>query len=918
MFKFKKIALIASVFTATALSLAAFAACGADGKDGVDGKDGKDGKDGVNGVNGVNGKDGVSVTDATIDENGNLILTLSDETTIDAGKVWKEDETPETAGHTHTLAATPLTYVKNMYTGPAGADNVNYKVGDRVTALYKCTSCGEVLAQESHIDNWNANVGTTFNREGVAAGWAFTVPSTITDGNAKDGEYLKAGVVAADRTCYITENTNPVTYTKAETETLTLIGYDDIYNADKTMKADWKKFTVGDYTYYTNNRSSVEAPATVEEALAGKGWVLKVDVVASCNVKATFVVTYYDYALNNDKTGYTELGATAISYKVDGINLEHFYDITQGKIVFAKEITDAYGNLTAYPDTDPAADKNNGTLRKDWNANLALRHADLAAAVVANPNLTVNAEGVKDANHIDNFTAAYYMVECANCTAGDNVFVQVYAADVKREEAVLDCDTSAKVTVTATYAFQAGGKDIVSTRVLSVNGTEAVGHVYQIYDQNGKPQYVKYTEADKTAGNIPEGKKVGDYNIAATAPVNADAEYYSFWALDESGVAIEKTCLVCGATTTIALPTAADVNNEDDEWDVVSNTTTHTDNYVATFRHTMAQTDLVKPTTLNVPDVRNYYEHKVNVTKTGHVFDLTQTDGTALTYADFKEGTTNKAVNVVCTGNDFTDGANVPVNGKTGSNLANTSYDTVIITKAELTASTAATCKAAGTKTITYTVEKREIDKDNDGVLKYNSNGAPIWKTVATWTISKTYETAAKLSHGTDLALSVVAYPTNTTPGLAQYTCKKCGEIVAQVVLPAINPSETNANYTDKPEKAPTCTDDGIVYYVAKKAYVVYVNKTVNAANVPFVTNEVNMLWNTVNPYDGDDRNAYNVTENFEVTAPGKAALGHEMGAWRQATGSDYKWVRECQRTYANGQHYDGYIEVSNLDNPEA
>lgn len=916
MFKFKKIALIASVFTATALSLAAFAACGADGKDGVDGKDGKDGKDGVNGVNGVDGKDGVSVTDATIDENGNLILTLSDETTIEAGKVWKEDETPETAGHTHTLAATPLTYVKNMYTGPAGADHVDYKVGDRVTALYKCTSCGEVLAQESHIDNWNANVGTTFNREGVAAGWAFTLPSTITDGNAKDGHYLKAGVVAADRTCYITEETTPITYTKAETETLTLIGYNDIYNADKTMKADWKKFTIGDNTYYTNNRSTVEAPASVLEALAGKGWVLEVVESATCNVKAVFSVTYYDYALNADKTDYTELGATAISYWVDGINLEHFYDITQGKIVFAKEITDADGYLYAYPNTSTTATTDNGTLRKNWNASLALRAADLDAAVVANPNLTVSAEGVKDANHIDNFTAAYYMVECANCTEGDDVFVQVYAADVKREEAVLDCDTSAKVTVTATYAFQAGGKDIVSTRVLSVNGTEAPGHVYQIYDQNGKPQYVKYTEADKTAGTIPEGKKVGDYNITATAPVNA-ADYYSYWALDESGVAIEKTCLVCGATTTIALPTAADVDNEEDEWTVTSNTTTCTADGKITFTHTMAQDDLVKPTTLEVDEVRNYYNYIVDGTKTGHTFDVLTTENLALNYADYKEGTTNKAVNVVCTGDDFTDGVNVPVNGKTGSNLANTSYDTVIITKAELTASTAATCKAPATKTITYTIVKRAIDKDNDGVLKYNSNGAPIWKTVTTWTISKTYETAAKLSHGSDVALSVVAYPTNTTPGLAQYTCKKCGEVVAQIVLPAINPSEANANYGDKPETAPTCTEDGIVYYVANRAYVVYVDETIDA-NVPFITNELNMLWNTENPYDGNQENDYNVTENFEVTAPGKPALGHEMGAWRQATGSDYKWVRECQRTYANGQHYDGYIEVSNLDNPEA
>ncbi|MBQ9070364.1 MAG: InlB B-repeat-containing protein [Clostridia bacterium] len=57
---------------------------GADGKDGIDGKDGTNGKDGIDGTN---GEDGISITGSSIDENGHLILILSNGKELDAGKV---------------------------------------------------------------------------------------------------------------------------------------------------------------------------------------------------------------------------------------------------------------------------------------------------------------------------------------------------------------------------------------------------------------------------------------------------------------------------------------------------------------------------------------------------------------------------------------------------------------------------------------------------------------------------------------------------------------------------------------------------------------------------------------------------------------------------------------------------------------
>jgi len=73
---------------------------GADGRNGKDGKDGKDGvlgpvgpagRSGVDGRNGENGVDGVSVTNARLDFDGSLIITLSTGKEINVGDVVPEE-----------------------------------------------------------------------------------------------------------------------------------------------------------------------------------------------------------------------------------------------------------------------------------------------------------------------------------------------------------------------------------------------------------------------------------------------------------------------------------------------------------------------------------------------------------------------------------------------------------------------------------------------------------------------------------------------------------------------------------------------------------------------------------------------------------------------------------------------------------
>jgi len=64
---------------------------GKDGLQGRDGLNGKDGRDGRNGLDGKDGEDGVSVTDAKIDFDGSLVITLSTGREINVGEVVAPD-----------------------------------------------------------------------------------------------------------------------------------------------------------------------------------------------------------------------------------------------------------------------------------------------------------------------------------------------------------------------------------------------------------------------------------------------------------------------------------------------------------------------------------------------------------------------------------------------------------------------------------------------------------------------------------------------------------------------------------------------------------------------------------------------------------------------------------------------------------
>ena len=60
---------------------------GTDGADGRDGQNGKDGQNGTNGVDGKDGRDGIGIAQAKINADGELVITYTDGTTVNLGKV---------------------------------------------------------------------------------------------------------------------------------------------------------------------------------------------------------------------------------------------------------------------------------------------------------------------------------------------------------------------------------------------------------------------------------------------------------------------------------------------------------------------------------------------------------------------------------------------------------------------------------------------------------------------------------------------------------------------------------------------------------------------------------------------------------------------------------------------------------------
>ena len=143
---------------------------GADGKQGKDGRDGKDGKDGLNGKDGKDGKDGVSVTDAKIDFDGSLVITLSTGQEINVGEV---------------VAPELQEKIKLVTSGGAGTvlPDQSGNSGKYLTTNGSVLSWGSVVGGLTYQGTWNASTNTPTLTSSVGVNGYYYIVATAGSTN---------------------------------------------------------------------------------------------------------------------------------------------------------------------------------------------------------------------------------------------------------------------------------------------------------------------------------------------------------------------------------------------------------------------------------------------------------------------------------------------------------------------------------------------------------------------------------------------------------------------------------------------------------------------------------------------------------------------------------------------------------------
>ena len=159
---------------------------GSDGRDGLDGRPGRDGAQGPagpagrDGVNGVDGVDGVSVTDAKIDFDGSLVISLSNGREINVGEVVAPDlaeriKVITNGGGTSQAVIDALaalqTQIDNLIPSQTG------NAGKFLTTNGSILSWADVAGGLDYQGTWNASTNTPTLASGVGTNGYYYVVS---------------------------------------------------------------------------------------------------------------------------------------------------------------------------------------------------------------------------------------------------------------------------------------------------------------------------------------------------------------------------------------------------------------------------------------------------------------------------------------------------------------------------------------------------------------------------------------------------------------------------------------------------------------------------------------------------------------------------------------------------------------------
>lgn len=171
---------------------------GQDGRNGTDGKAGKDGRpgrdgatgpkgaDGLNGRDGIDGENGVSVTDAHIDFDGSLVISLSSGRTINVGEVVAPDLAEKIkvitngGGTSQTVIdtlASLQTQINNLIPSQTGNS------GKFLTTNGSVLSWAQVAGGLSYQGTWNATTNTPTLTSGTGSSGYYYIVATAGSTN---------------------------------------------------------------------------------------------------------------------------------------------------------------------------------------------------------------------------------------------------------------------------------------------------------------------------------------------------------------------------------------------------------------------------------------------------------------------------------------------------------------------------------------------------------------------------------------------------------------------------------------------------------------------------------------------------------------------------------------------------------------
>ena len=165
---------------------------GSNGKDGKDGRPGRDGgmgprgADGLNGNDGRDGTDGVSVTDAHIDFDGSLIISLSSGRTINVGEVVAPDLAEKikvitNGGGTSQVVLDTLTSLQTQINNLIPSQTGN--AGKFLTTNGSALSWANVAGGLSYQGTWNASTNTPTLASGVGTNGYYYITATAGSTN---------------------------------------------------------------------------------------------------------------------------------------------------------------------------------------------------------------------------------------------------------------------------------------------------------------------------------------------------------------------------------------------------------------------------------------------------------------------------------------------------------------------------------------------------------------------------------------------------------------------------------------------------------------------------------------------------------------------------------------------------------------